>query len=171
MTPIDWIFGSLLLAAVIGLAKSHFSNIRLENDKQRLTEQIGDLSGKIADLTQDSIQAIKTLTNERESEIKKKDDEIKSLHGELELFRAQASKDRVDRKAEDMLFEVAKRKEGWTQDSLFQYFFGHAVSQGEFFFAQLVRAGHVEKIGVDAKGVDLWGATDKGRQLAFSRHR
>jgi hypothetical protein len=109
-----------------------------------------------------------TDTRKREQEAR---DEIGRIHSELDLFRQQASKDRVDRRAEELLVTIAERKEGWTQPKLFSYCFGHKIAEAEYFFGQLVRVGYVEKIGVDASGVDLWGVTEKGRPLAFSRCR
>jgi hypothetical protein len=73
MTPVDWIFGTLLVAAIFAAVRYRESNIRLENDKQKLTEQIGDLAGKIADLTEDHTEAIKTLAENREAQIKQRD--------------------------------------------------------------------------------------------------
>jgi hypothetical protein len=87
MTPVDWIFGSLLLAAIIGLAKSHSSNIRLENDKKLLTQQIDELTRKIADLTEENTQAIKRLTDRDEADIKHKDSEIAVFHRNIEFRR------------------------------------------------------------------------------------
>ena len=102
------------------------------------------------------------------SKLKAEQDEVERLHNQLNFIQQQASKDRVDREAEKMLVTIAKQKKGWAQDVLFRYCFGHETPKGEYFFAQLIQAGHVEKIEVDAKGVDLWGATEKGKQLAFS---
>ena len=104
------------------------------------------------------------------SKLKAQQDEVERLHNQLDFIRQQASKDLVERRAEEMLVAIANHKKGWTQDVLFRYCFGHETPKGEYFFAQLVKAGHVDKIGVDAKGVDLWGATEKGKQLAFSPH-
>ena len=85
MTPVDWIFGTLLVAAIFAAVRYRESNIRLENDKQKLTEQIGDLAGKIADLTEDHTEAIKTLAENREAQIKQKDKEIEVFHRKIEF--------------------------------------------------------------------------------------
>ena len=155
---------------MLAAARFHSSNIRLENDKKLLTEQIAELTGKIADSTEDNTEAIKSLADKSEAKIKTKDKEIESLRRELDLMRQQQiPKDRVDRKAIDMLVEIAKRKDGFAIDSLFKYFFGHATPQGEHFFAQLVQAKLVEQLGVNDKGVAIWGATQKGKDVAFSR--
>jgi hypothetical protein len=106
--------------------------------------------------------------NTATSHLKAKQDEIDRLHNQLNFFQQQASKERVDREAEKMLVWIAKQKNGWTKDVWFKFCFGHETPKGEYFFAQLFQAGHVEKIGVDDKGIDLWGATEKGKQLAFS---
>jgi len=95
-------------------------------------------------------------------------DERERLHGQLDFIRQKASQERVEKKAEGMLVWLAKYKNGLTKDAWFGACVGSETPKGEYFFAQLVQAGHVKKIGIDAKGIDLWGTTEKGKQLAFS---
>ena len=99
---------------------------------------------------------------------KESQDEIERLHNQLDFIQQQTSKDRVDKRAEEILVWLAKYKNGLTKDVWFRSCFGHETPKGEYFFAQLLNAGHVEKIGANDKGIDLWGATEKGKQLAFS---
>lgn len=94
MTPIDWIFGTLLVAAIFGAVRYRESNIRLENDKKLLTEQIGELAGKIADLTEDHTQAIKSLAENSEAKIKQKDSEVDILHKGIEFRRSKKTGDK-----------------------------------------------------------------------------
>jgi hypothetical protein len=124
-----------------------------ESNREDLKSQL-DLVEKERDA---AIRALNAEKNERER-----------LHNQLDFIKKQTSKDRVDREAEKMLVWIAKYKNGLTKDSWFRSCCGHETPKGEYFFAQLVQTGHVEKIGADDKGIDLWGATEKGKQLAFS---
>jgi len=153
-----------LKSAQLSLAEEqHRAEVFALEQRLQITESNRDgLKSQLNLVEKERDAAIRALKTEK--------DERENLHNQLESIRQQASKDRIDRKAEDMLFEIAKRKEGYALDSLFFIFFGKATPQGEHFFAQLVRGNCVEKIGVNAKGADLWGATEKGKQLAFSRH-
>ena len=102
------------------------------------------------------------------SKLKAEQDEVERLHNQLDFIKQQTATNRVDREAEKMLCWIARFKNGLTQASWFGSCFGRETLKAEYFFAQLLKAGHVEKIGADDKGNDLWGATEKGKQLAFS---
>ena len=49
----------MLLAACVAATRLFFSNLRVENEKKNLLTQIGDLTGKIAEMTEREVSAIK----------------------------------------------------------------------------------------------------------------
>jgi regulator of replication initiation timing len=151
------------------------AQLQLSEQERRAEKSIFDIQIATLESERDGLKAqVVTLAAELETlnrAAHTRDLEIERLHSELELFRQQASKDRVDRRAEELLVTIGERKDGWTKPKLFSYCFGHKIAEAEYFFEQLVRGGYVEKIGVDSSGVDLWGVTEKGRPLAFRRRR
>ena len=112
MTQIDWVFATLLVAAIYGAVRYRESNIRLENDKKLLTDQVGELAGKIAYLAEDNTEAMKSITKDCEAKINQKDKQIESLHKEFEEY---AKRDRAwSRIVESRDTEIAAMKSGTT---------------------------------------------------------
>jgi len=88
-----------------------------ESDRERLKAQL-------ISVEKERDAAIRALNTEK--------DERERLHNQLNLIQQQTSKVRVDREAEKMLVQVATRKDGWAQDVLFKYCFGHEIQKAEF---------------------------------------